>query len=75
MSKLLTVKEVAGILSVSATTVYEMCREGKLVHNRIGVGRGAIRIKPSELERLLSQSEVVPQSVPVAERDWVFGTS
>jgi excisionase family DNA binding protein len=45
----LTVKEVASELSVSATCVYQLIASGKLTCHRIGVGRGAIRIAAQDL--------------------------
>ena len=46
---MLTVKEVAGELRVSATCVYQLIEAGKLACHRIGVGRGAIRIAEADL--------------------------
>lgn len=46
---MLTVREVAEQLSVSATCVYQLISRGKLACHRIGVGRGAIRIAAEDL--------------------------
>lgn len=39
-----TVRQVAELLGVSASTVYALVAARKLRHERIGLGRGAIRI-------------------------------
>ncbi len=46
---MLTVKEVAEHLRVSATCVYQLIEKGKLVCHRIGLGRGAIRVRETDL--------------------------
>jgi excisionase family DNA binding protein len=46
---MLTVKEAAEQLHVSATCVYQLIAKGKLACHRIGVGRGAIRIGADDL--------------------------
>ena len=71
MTKLLTVKEAAAQLSVAAATVYSLCANGHLAHSRIGIGRGTIRIKQSELDALIQQSEVTAQSAPAGQKDWL----
>lgn len=48
--QLLTVKQAAERLAVSSDAIYEMCECGKLPHQRIGKGRGTIRIAASALE-------------------------
>ncbi|MFZ5826525.1 MAG: helix-turn-helix domain-containing protein [Bacillota bacterium] len=45
----LTVKEVAVVLDCSSTTIYRMCDEGKVSHNK---PRGRIRIPLAEAIRL-----------------------
>jgi excisionase family DNA binding protein len=59
---LYTVAETAEKLKVSAATVYALCSSKKLAHNRIGVGRGAIRISDESIESYL-QSNAVGTSV------------
>jgi excisionase family DNA binding protein len=46
---MLTVKQVADRLSVSATCVYQLLTSGKLPHHRIGLGRGTIRVSETDL--------------------------
>ena len=46
---LLTVKEVAQRLAVSASCIYQLVETGKLPHHRIGVGRGAIRFSEDDI--------------------------
>ena len=51
---LLTVRDVANTLNVSASCVYQLIESGNLPHHRIGVGRGAIRMSEADLNEYLS---------------------
>ena len=53
--ELMTVKEVARRLRVSASLVYQLVDSGKLGCHRIGNGRGAIRIRPEDVDEYLNQ--------------------
>jgi len=57
---LLTVKETATQLRVSGSTVFNLCSRKLLGHVRIGVGRGAIRIRQSDIDAYLTQRSVEP---------------
>jgi excisionase family DNA binding protein len=46
----MTVAEAAKRLEVSPGTVYGLCASGQLAHERIGTGRGTIRISPESLD-------------------------
>jgi excisionase family DNA binding protein len=59
--RLWTVREVAERLRVSAQVVYRLCRDGKLRHLRVGVGRGAIRVRDEDLNAFLEQAAVAPE--------------
>jgi excisionase family DNA binding protein len=48
----LTVGDVATRLSVAARTVYRLCEEKKLPHQRVGSGEGTIRVRPADLAAL-----------------------
>lgn len=48
--KPLTVKQAAERLNVSVDSTYQLCHDGKLKHQRIGNGRGTIRIRPADLK-------------------------
>ena len=50
---MLTVREVAESLAVSATCVYQLISARKLPCHRIGVGRGAIRVSEADLAGFL----------------------
>ena len=52
---MLTVKEVASELGMSATCVYQLVGTGKLVSHRFGIGRGAIRICESDLAAFVDE--------------------
>lgn len=56
--EMLRVKQVAALLGVSAPCVYAIVREGKLACHRIGVGRGAVRIRRSDLDAYLESCRV-----------------
>lgn len=45
----LTVAEAAKVLSISPHLVYQLCRCGRLRHERLGTGRGTIRIASAAL--------------------------
>ena len=58
--ELLTVKQAAARLNVSTDTVYQLCEAGKLKHQRVGNGRGTIRILPADLQpKVYSLSELM----------------
>ena len=46
----LTVKQAAGHLGVSAALLYELIAAGRIAHERHGLGRGKILIRPDALE-------------------------
>ena len=61
--RLLTVQESAARLGISATLVYQLCKEGKLPHSRFGAGtsRGTIRIAEEDLAAFAEASKVGAQ--------------
>ena len=54
---LLTVKQAARLLNVSDWTIYDLCEIGRLRHQRIGIGRGTIRIRKEDLAGCLAEPE------------------
>ena len=60
----LTVKDAAEQLNVSANTIYALVSNGRLTCNRIGLGRGAIRIAPQDLEAFVQSSKIVQPMEP-----------
>jgi len=48
----LTVADVAARLNVAPRTVYRLCEEKKLPHQRVGSGEGTIRVRPADLAAL-----------------------
>jgi excisionase family DNA binding protein len=62
-----TVKEAAAILHVSPATVYQLCSERKLVHFRVGSGRGTIRVRQEDLDAFVAGVTVQPE-VPAAPK-------
>ena len=53
---LLTVKQVAERLTVSASCIYQLVETGRLSHHRIGVGRGAIRFSEQDIDDFLTDA-------------------
>ena len=63
MPPLLTVKQVAERLTVSASTVYDLVSLGKLPCHRVGKGGGAIRCSELQVREYL-ESVAVGASTP-----------
>ena len=57
----LTVKQAAERLKVSADAIYDLCNSGKLPCQRVGNGRGTIRIRPADLDAI-GKPKVIPLS-------------
>lgn len=57
---LLTVSEVAESLNLSNASVFTMIRQGALLANRLGRRKGAIRIRPDDLNACLESAEQPP---------------
>jgi excisionase family DNA binding protein len=47
---MLSVKQAADRLGVLAKLVYALCAQGKIAHERHGLGRGTIRIAEEAME-------------------------
>jgi excisionase family DNA binding protein len=63
-SDVATVKEVAGYLKCSLTTVYEMCENGRLRWFKLKPGsRKGIRIMTESVRAMMSQPQVEPEPV------------
>lgn len=59
---MLTVDEAAARLHVSPSTVYGLCKSGRLPSYRIGIhGRGKVLIREDDLEAFLQSSKVAPE--------------
>jgi excisionase family DNA binding protein len=58
----LTVKQAAKMMGVSAATVYLLCANRRLRHTRVGLGRGKIAIAEEAVEEYLKGREVAPAS-------------
>ena len=53
--RLLTVREVAELLRVSPSTVYQLVEGRKLARHRIGGGRSAIRVSTTDIRECLAE--------------------
>jgi excisionase family DNA binding protein len=60
----MTVQEAAKILEVRTSTVYTLCRERLLGHQRVGAGRGVIRISRTDLDAYIESSRVETRARP-----------
>lgn len=56
-----TVKQAAEKLGVASATIYSLCNCRRLKHQRIGLGRGVIRIRQEDLERYMNGATVEPE--------------
>ena len=66
MTPLLTVAQVAELLSASESFVYRLVSEGKLRGYRLG--RAAIRFSQTQIEEYLSSCEVKGETMPSSPR-------
>jgi excisionase family DNA binding protein len=69
---MLTVKRSAEILNVSPGLVYALCAQGKLEHERFGIGRGTIRIAESALADFRAGARPASRVRPVPRSSAVF---
>ena len=69
----MTVREASERYRIAERTIYALCKDGQLVHHRVGTGQGRILIKPADLDRHLQQSRVEARSTDSVE-DLIFGS-
>lgn len=62
---MLTVKQVAQQLGISRSLVYGLCSEGKIRHERHGLGRGCIRIPLEALDQYRQECVRQREGVPL----------
>ena len=65
---LLTAREVAVLLKVSQTTVYDMASSGQLPYVRVGVKGGRYRFQQADIEAYLSGNRVASKPAPQRRR-------
>jgi excisionase family DNA binding protein len=58
---MMTVKQAAERLQCSAATVYQLCAAKLILHSRVGLGRGVIRITEADLAAYLAARRVQPE--------------
>jgi len=69
MQKLLTVKEAATEMRLSAGTVYKLCESKKLRHQRCGENQGKILIPLDAIEEYLGKTTVgVEEATPTRKK-------
>ncbi len=59
-----TVQQVADQLQLSTATIYALVRRGELAAVRIGLGRGTIRIRESDVARFIETNAIQVRSMP-----------
>ena len=62
---LMTVKELALYLRLSLPETYKLLKTNSLVHTRVGKGRGAIRIRQSDVMDFLATRQRGPTIAPL----------
>jgi excisionase family DNA binding protein len=60
------VQDVAKLLGVAASTVYDLARQRKIPHRRIGTGRGRIVFTEQDVEEFLVSCKVEALSLPAS---------
>lgn len=66
--ELLEVAEAARILGVSSSTVYELAKNRRIAHRRVGVGRGRIFFTEQDILDYLESCKVERDSLPGAAK-------
>jgi excisionase family DNA binding protein len=67
----LLVSEAAKQLRCSEMTIYRLCRDGKLPHYRLGVGRGVIRIRSADLAACQQTCRSLPTDMSAKRRRYL----
>lgn len=62
---MLTAAQAGKVLGLSARTMYDLARAGKVACHRLGVGDGAVRFDPADLEEYKRQCRS-PATTPAA---------
>jgi excisionase family DNA binding protein len=65
--KMFSVNEAAKELGVSAGTVYALCSRRRIRHERIGLGRGTIRIPADAIDEYRQRQTVPPAARKVED--------
>lgn len=67
----LTVAEAAERLRCSTKTVYDLCREGRLPHRRLGASHGRIRIRAGDLDSYAPAERVFSPDISAKRRRYL----
>ena len=62
------VQEVAQLLGIAPSTIYDMVRQRKIAHRRVGTGRGRIVFTEEDIQDFLNSCKVEALSMPAAFR-------
>ena len=58
------VQEAAKVLGIAPSTVYDLARQRKIAHRRIGTGKGRIVFTEEDIEEFLNSCKVDALSLP-----------
>ena len=61
---MMTVAEVAKMLSISVQSVYSIIDAGKLTAHRFGAGRGTIRVSEGDLKAYIESCRIQKEEPP-----------
>ena len=65
---MLSVREAAEHLGIAVSTVYDLVRQRKIAHHRVGTGRGRILFTEQDLSAYLGSCKVEAESLSPAFR-------
>ncbi len=67
----LSVAEAATKVGCSQRTIYRLCRDGGLPHYRVGVGRGVIRIRFTDLQQYQRACRTLSADISAKRRKYL----
>ncbi len=61
---MVSVREAAERLGIAISTLYDLVRQKKIAHHRVGTGRGRILFNEEDLSAYLASCKVEAESLP-----------
>jgi excisionase family DNA binding protein len=65
---MLSVREAADRLGIAVSTLYDLVRQRRINHHRVGTGRGRILFSEQDLSAYLASCKVEAESLPQSFR-------